>query len=136
MLQGKDIANEYARGVSIAPVVKTASVNGTAVDFADCGPEVVSTLASTAHLPILETVGTCIVKLQEADDTTSASFADITSATHTTLTKTRQAATSDAVEAKVFATRAKRYVRAVATIAGTSPSFTISVVLEAPKSSY
>jgi hypothetical protein len=134
MLQGRDLANEYQSGISLAPATRTSSANGTGIDFRDCGPDVVSILSVASRAAVLETVGTCAIKLEESDN--DSDYTAITGATHTSVARVAQTSANDSIEVKCFATRSKRYVRAVATIAGTSPSFTFGVALAAPKSSY
>jgi hypothetical protein len=131
MLQGHDIANEYVNGYSIAPAAaKTSSANGVGVDFRDCGPDVVSIL----NLGVLGggDNATCIVKLQESAADSSGEYVDITGAVHATKSRT----SDNSVDVLTIATRSKRYVRAVATLAGGSPSYCIGVTLHSPKSSY
>ena len=124
---GRDFVNEYNSAQSVKPAVLTSSTNGVGVDMQDCGPEVISVLSVGAASG---TSATLDVKLQESDD--NSTFTDISGATHTQLTDSD----SNTTEVIQTAKRSKRYVRAVATLAGTSPSFATSVTLHAPKTSY
>lgn len=67
---------------------------------------------------------TCDVKIQEADSTASTDFADITGATFTQV-----ADESTAASETIYFPVSKRYVRAVSTLAGTTPAFTVGVTL-------
>jgi len=126
MYAGRDIANEYQNALSLAPKSRTSTENGVGVDFRDCGPEVISVLTTGA---ISGTNTTCDVKLQESAD--NSTFTDISDATHTQVT------TANQHEVIVTAARAKRYVRAVATLASdTSPTVLCCATLHAPKASY
>lgn len=103
---------------------RTATANGTGADLRSYtntqGHE------HAAHLNVGAASGTTPtldVKLQESDD--NATFTDITGATFAQ----RAAAGNETIH---FRTR-KRYVRAVATIGGGTPSFTFAVVALATK---
>lgn len=67
---------------------------------------------------------TCDVKIQEADSTASTDFADITGAAFTQV-----ADESTAASETIYFPVTKRYVRAVSTLAGTTPAFTVGVTL-------
>lgn len=96
---------------------RTATANGTGVDLQQYSGDVAVVLDSAAGTGTSPTLD---VKLQDSAD--NSTFADITSATFTQVTGT-------AAQQKIVINKdaAKRYVRAVATIGGTSPSFTFSV---------
>lgn len=96
---------------------RTATANGTGVDLQQYSGDVAVVLDSAAGTG---TTPTLDVKLQDSAD--NSSFADITGATFTQVTGT-------ASQQKIVVNKdgAQRYVRAVATIAGTTPSFTFSV---------
>lgn len=97
--------------------VRTASVNGTGVDIRDFEERIAFTLMSAA----MTTADTLDVKLQDSAD--NSTFADITGATFTQVTDA-----ADAHETITIAANAvRRYVRAVGTIAGTSPSVAFGV---------
>lgn len=105
---------------------RTATANGTGADlktYAAPGPGSQQMKAIITCGTAAGTTPTLDVKLQESDD--NSTFTDISGATFTQLT----AAGSEEIE---FQTN-KRYVRAVATIAGTSPSFTFATLLIAGK---
>lgn len=129
MYSSRDVANEYKYGTSICQTL-TSTKTGTAVDFQDCGIEVVSILSLGTIASTVSPEASVTVKLQESDD--DSSYTDITSATHTAVDR------DDDLGSEIILTarRTKRYVRAVATVAGASPSFPASVVLMAPKQSY
>ncbi len=99
---------------------RTASANGSAVDLLGyVNPGVKDMLAYLNVGAVSGTTPTLDLKLQESDDG-STGWTDISGAVFTQATS----ATSETIKAKVF----KRYIRAVATIAGTAPSFTFAVV--------
>lgn len=126
MFAGPDIVNEYQSGQSLIPAVKTATENGSAVDFRDCGPEVFSVVTLGAASG---TGPTCIVSLEESAD--NSTWTAISGFAHTTLTDT----SDNSLEVK-SAIRTKRYVRQVATIAGTTPSYAVAGALIGKKVSY
>lgn len=105
---------------------RTATANGSGLDMV--------TTVTGRHKPFLTermykaivscgtvsgTTPTLDLKIQESDD--NSNWSDITGATFTQLT----AAGREEIHFKSN----KRYIRAVATIGGTTPSFTFSVVL-------
>jgi hypothetical protein len=101
-------------GNSIKPQTATATANGSGIDLNETdglafGMINVGTVSGTAP--------TCDVKVQESSD--NSSFTDISGATFTQVTA------SNKTQLITFK-RTKRYVRLVATIAGTSPSFAIA----------
>ena len=120
-----DIANQYTTAQSIAADTYTSTVNGTGVDFNDHGPEVTCTVNVS---DVSGTSPTLDVKLQESSD--DSTYTDISGATVTQVTA------SDVDHTITVYNRSARYVRAVGTIAGTSPSFDVGVVLQARKTSY
>lgn len=124
---GADLANEYQFGQTIRPDQWGATVTGSAIDFNDCGPEITCIVLNGENEGTTETLN---VKLQECA-TSTGTFADITSATMTAI-----AATGHAPEIKTFFNRAQRYVKAVGTIAGTSPDIDFGVCLLGRKVSY
>lgn len=97
---------------------RTSSANGTGVDIADYegnAAVVLDSAAGTGTSPTLD------VKIQDSDD--NSTFADVVGATFTQVTG---AAASQ--QKKVIALdKTRKYIRAVATIGGTTPSFTFSV---------
>lgn len=104
----------------VAPARKTASENGSAIDLRDYVGDVkviLSTSAGGGTTPTLD------VKLQESDATGSG-FTDISGAEFTQVTDA-----ADSTEAIVISADSnKRYMRAVLTIDGTSPTFDMALV--------
>lgn len=104
----------------VAPARKTASENGSAIDLRDYVGDVkviLSTSAGGGTTPTLD------VKLQESDATGSG-FTDISGAAFTQVTDA-----ADSTEAIVISADSnKRYLRAVVTIDGTSPTFDMALV--------
>ena len=96
---------------------RTATANGTGVDLQQYSGDVAVVLDSAAGTGTSPTLD---VKLQDSAD--NSTFADITGAT---FTQVINAASQQKIVVNKDA--ARRYVRAVATIGGTSPSFTFSV---------
>lgn len=106
------------------PAARTANANGTGVDlqgYTQPGGRQLKAILTNGTTS--GTTPTLDVKLQDSDDNTT--FTDITGATFAQKT----AAGNEEIH---FRTN-KRYVRAVATIGGTSPSFTFAVLLLAQK---
>ena len=104
----------------LAPAAQTATANGAAVDMQTYIGQVKFILSSTAGTG---TTPTLDVKLQDSANGTTG-WADITGAAFTQVTDA-----ADANEAiGVAIDGAERYVRAVVTISGTTPSFTCGVV--------
>jgi hypothetical protein len=113
-----DVGHNDAGGSTLKPQTATSTATGTAVDMqlADGPVNALLTVGTVSG-----TTPTCDVKLQESDDG-STNWTDITGAAFT------QVKASDARQ-WVQALRSKRYVRALATIAGTMPSFALAVEL-------
>lgn len=106
--------------LEILPVAtRTASANGSAVDMRDYVGKVAFLLHSEAGSG---TTPTQDVKLQDSADG-STDWQDITGATFSQITDAAGAFESIGV----LINGARRYVRAVATIAGTTPSFAAGV---------
>lgn len=122
---GGAIASSFQSGFSLRPQTATSTANGSSVDMQDTG-ELVTCVLSVGT--VSGTSPTLDVKLQDSPD--DSTFTDISGATMTQVTA------SNKFEVKTFGGRVNRYVRAVATIAGTSPSFVLAVNLHAKKSSY
>ncbi|HND52536.1 MAG TPA: hypothetical protein PLV92_09075 [Pirellulaceae bacterium] len=101
-----------------APATRTTTVTGAAVDILNVdGPMLVVQHVGT----VTGTTPTLDGKLQDSADG-STGWADITGATFTQVTA------SDNLQAiKLEASEVKRYVRYVGTIAGTTPSFPMSI---------
>lgn len=103
----------------LAPARKTASENGSAIDLQQYVGDykvVLSTSAGGGTSPTLD------VKLQDSDD--ASTFADISGAAFTQVTSA--AASTQSVD--LNANAVKRYIRAVTTITGTSPTFDMALV--------
>jgi hypothetical protein len=104
----------------LAPAARTSSANGTGFDLQgsnDAEGEaiiILDTAAGTGTSPTLN------VKLQDSAD--NSAWADVTGATFSEVTGTASCA-----KITVNTNDVRRYVRAVATIAGTTPSFTCAV---------
>lgn len=123
----KDLANTHVFGQSLDPEVRTASANGSGVDFRDCGPQVTAVLDVGAASG---TNATLDITLEESDDDST-----YTAISGASLTQVDQDG-DNTQEAKTIFNRSKRYVRAVATIGGTTPSFACNVSLIARHMSY
>ena len=96
---------------------RTATANGTGVDLNDYEGDIaimIDSDAGTGTAPTLD------VKIQDSAD--NSAFADVTDATFTQITTT-----AGRQKIVVNSDSSARYVRAVATITGTTPSFTFSV---------
>lgn len=113
-----DFANtQLIYAASGTPAAKTATVTGTGLDF----------LTGDGNCYAIQNVGTVSGttptldgKIQESSD--NSTFTDITGATFTQVTA------STSLLAINFQ-RTKRYLRYVGTIAGTSPSFGLDVII-------
>lgn len=114
-------ANSENNQVSLLPpAARTATANGTSVDLKDYigrAKVILHSALGTGTTPTLD------VKLQESDD--NSTFTDISGAAFTQVTDA--AASLQALSLDLDKT--KRYVRAVSTIGGTTPSFTGNCVL-------
>ena len=110
-----DVLNSAIHASSIVPQTATSTVTGTAADMKDTGP----LFAELQVGAVSGTTTTCDVKIQECD-TSGGTYADITGATFTQVT------TANQKQLKNFK-RSKRFLKAVATIGGSSPSFALAV---------
>lgn len=113
----QDIAGQLTLTALLATAARTATANGTGVDCRALRGRalvILDSAAGTGTTPTLD------VKLQDSAD--NSSFADITGATFTQVTN---AASLQSIAVNLDG--ARRYVRAVSTIAGTTPSFTYSL---------
>ena len=113
---GPDLRDEYAFHQGLKPATRTASANGSGIAMGTDGPEFFGRLSVG---DVSGTDPTLDVKFQESDD--NSTFTDIPGASFTQVTA------SDAAEEILVRNRTKAYARAVATIAGTSPSFAFAV---------
>ena len=116
-----DVADQMILGVGLAPQTITASANGPTGDLlAGDGPcfaiQQIGTVSGTTP--------TLAGKIQESVDGTT--WTDVAGATFTSVTASTntQAITFD---------RTKRYLRYVATVAGTIPSYAIAAVVSQQK---
>ena len=107
-----------------APVRVSASANRTGVDIRDYVGDIVVTLSSSAGGGITPTLD---VKLQESDD--NSTFTDITGAAFAQVTDAADSTESIVIDADAT----KRYIRAVDTVAGTSPTFDRAIVAHGVK---
>lgn len=104
---------------SFRPNTVTATANGTGIDTKGYHDGMVTLEVGT----VAGTAPTLDVKIQESDDNTT--FVDITGATFTQVTASNN--TQKLRIADLNGGTRKRYIRAVATIAGTGPSFAFAV---------
>jgi len=118
----QDVANQAILGAGLAPQTITATINGGAGDM----------LAGDGLCFAIQQIGTVsgtsptlAGKIQESADG-STNWTDINGATFTTVTA------STNTQAVAFE-RTKRYLRYVATVGGTSPSFAVAVVISEQK---
>lgn len=102
----------------IPTTAMTSTTTGTGIDVTDYDGRVKVVLDSTAGGGADHTMD---VKLQESDD--DSTYTDISGATFTQVTNA--AVALEDIHLNIGET--KQYVRAVATLAGTSPAFTASV---------
>lgn len=99
-------------------LARTATVNGASLnqrDFLGRGKVILDSTVGTGTTPALD------VKLQDSAD--DSSFADIAGATFAQVTDAGASLQSIGIDCDA----AREFIRAVATIAGTTPSFTFSV---------
>lgn len=102
---------------SFAPAARTSTANGTGVDLQGAADVLVVLNNGTTS----GTSPTLDVKIQDSAD--NSTFADVTGLTFTQVT----AALTNPVTLQVDPRAVRRYIRAVATIGGTTPSFACSV---------
>ena len=113
-----DVANQTLLSAAVSPQTLTASANGSAIDMisADGACFCIQQVGAVSG-----TSPTLAGKIQESADG-STGWADISGAAFTTVT----ASTNTQV---ISFERTKRYLRHVATIAGTNPSYAVAVVI-------
>ena len=116
-----DLPNNAILGAGVTPRAATSTVTGSAGDF----------ISGDGRCAAIQQVGTLsgtspslAGKMQESTD--QVTWTDISGATFTTVT------TSDNIQAISF-DRTKRYLRYIGTIAGTSPSIPMAVVVTEQK---
>ncbi len=101
------------------PAALTATTNGSAVDTLGYNSAAVSLEVGA----VSGTTPTLDVKIQESADG-STGWADVSGATFTQVTASNN---SQILRVEGLGTSRKRYLRAVETIAGTTPSFTMAI---------
>lgn len=104
---------------SLAPAARTTSANGTGVDLRGATDVLVILTNGTTS----GTSPTLDVKIQDSAD--NSSFADVSGLTFSQIT-----AAADPATLQVDPRAVRRYIRAVATIAGTSPSFACAALVQ------
>lgn len=122
----KDLSAELTISETLAAAARTASGNGAAVDLQGYVGKIMVVLDSalgTGTTPTLD------VKLQDCD-TSGGTYADISGATFTQVTG---AAGAGAQKMGVDVRGVRRFIRAVATIAGSTPSFACAVLVAGQK---
>jgi hypothetical protein len=113
----QDLANQMILGVRLAPQTLTASANGGTGDMISGDGLCVAIQQVGA---VSGTSPTLAGKIQESAD--GSAWSDVTGATFTTVTA------STNTQAVGFE-RTKRYLRYVATIGGTTPSFAVAAII-------
>ena len=130
-LATSDLETEYQIARGTAPAAHTSTPSNTGRDMQDTGPsfEAVMTLgAGSGTSPTLD------ITFDESDTATGTYTAISGGAATVFGQKTASHANTDVV--KVITGRTKRFVKAIWTIGGTTPSFTGGMVLLAKKASY
>jgi hypothetical protein len=117
-----DFAHQAILGGGLTPRTSTSTVTGSAVDLITGDGRCFAVQQVGA---VSGTTPTLAGKIQESADG-STGWADISGATFTTVTAT------DNVQAITF-DRTQRYVRYIGTIAGTTPSFAVAVIVSEQK---
>lgn len=113
-----DLNNELTVIEILAPAVKTASANGTGVDLQGYQGNLKLMLSSAAGTGTSPTMD---VKIQDSAD--NSTFADVAGLTFA------QVINAASLQSLAVDSRAvRRYIRAVETIGGTTPSFTRSLL--------
>lgn len=125
----KELKSNIKQNITIRPQTLTASANGVAVDTQGYGGAVVCLDVGA----VSGTTPTLDVKIQECE-TSGGTYTDITGATFTQVTAAN-AAEKIKVDLKAKKGSRKRYIRAVATITGTTPSFALNCLVLMNKSS-
>lgn len=104
----------------LAPARKTASENGTGIDIQEYVGDITAILSSSAGGGTTPTLN---AKLQESD-TLGGAYTDITGAAFTQVTSASASTQSLTIDAN----SAKRFIRGVTTIAGTTPTFDMALI--------
>ena len=116
-----DVANQMILGVGLAPQTITATTNGSSGDLINGDG---SCVAIQQIGTVSGTSPTLAGKIQESTD--GSTWTDVAGATFTTVT----ASTNNQA---ISFERTKRYLRYVATVGGTSPSFAVACVISEQK---
>lgn len=111
------VKENIKQAFTLRPQAATASANGTGVDTLGYDSAMITLEVGT----VSGTAPTLDVKMQHSDD--NSSFSDISGATFTQVTASNASKT---LNLSLGGAR-KRYIRAVATIAGTTPNFALAV---------
>lgn len=116
-----DVSKNYKYFSLIRPQVATSTVTGTGIDTLGYGDDAIAVLDLGAALTTTET---CIVTIETSADNSTGWTARTTFSTLLGTSDNKAAAYKVVLDGA-----SKRYVRAVATIVGTTPSFAIAVGL-------
>lgn len=120
-----DLKNELTYTELLPPASQTVTLNGAGVDLQKVAPQ---TAAVELHVgTVTGTTPTLNVKIQDSAD--NSTFADLA----TPIAFAQIVAAQTPITVQVDTRLVRRYIRAVATIAGTSPVFPCSAVLIAQK---
>lgn len=111
----KDLKNRLTLTESLVPARRTATGNGVSLDVQGYEGDVLAVMSSALGGGTSPTLD---VKIQDSAD--NSAFADVTGLTYTQVTG---AAGNGAQKVTVDPRSVRRYIRMVATIAGTSPTF-------------
>ena len=112
-----DVANQAVLAAALEPQELTASADGSAVDLLQADNRCFAIQSVGA---VDGTTPTLAAKIQESDN--GSSWTDIPGATFTTVTAESNVQT-------ITFDRTKRYVRYVATVGGTTPSFLVAALI-------
>lgn len=119
-----DIAGSSTSKTLLAPAARTSTTNGTGLDISTYEG---LALVQLANGTTSGTSPTLDVKIQDSAD--NSTFADVSGYSFSQVT----AALSDPSTLKIDLRNVRQYIRAVATIGGTTPSFACAVTLVASK---
>jgi len=115
----RDAHGELTVTPSFRPAARTATGNGTGVDVSQYHGR----LKVTQEIGTVSgTSPTCDTKIQDSDD--DSSYADVSGLTFTQVT-----AQNNSQSIAVDTRKVRKFIRAVHTIGGTSPSFTSAVLV-------
>lgn len=113
--------NSFTYKTLLAPLARTTTANGTGLDITGYVDDIEVVLLNNTTSG---TTPTLDVKIQDSAD--NSSFADVTGLTFSQVT----AALTNPSSLKIPANTCRQYIRAVATIGGTTPSFLCGVVAQ------